>query len=76
MSSAVERRLAEIEDMLAAIERHDGAGHRRDPFEMTDSEAVEEWHRLNHLPLPRVMLPKFGPEEEAAIIAKWRRLRG
>jgi hypothetical protein len=76
MTTAVERRIAEIEALLAAVERHDGVGHRRDPFEMTDAECVEEWHRLNHLPLPRVMLPKFDLEEEAAIIAKWRRLRG
>ena len=40
---------------------------------MTAAECVEEWHRLcdAHLPGSRRLLT---PEEEAAIIAEWRRL--
>ena len=43
---------------------------------MTDSEAVEEWRRLCHLHPPGMVLPKLDPEEQAAIIAEWRRLTG
>jgi hypothetical protein len=51
VTTALDKRLDEIERMLAGIER-DVADHRRDPFEMTDAECVEAVHKLCHLHPP------------------------
>jgi hypothetical protein len=68
-----DKRLCEIERLIAEVERG-GVAVRPDPFEMTDVACAEEWHRLCHLHPPGWSRPKLDPEEEAEIVAEWRRL--
>ena len=76
MTTALERRIAEIERLLAELAPK-STDHQRDPFEMTDAGCVEEWRRLCPLRPPGSWRPRpLSAEEEAAIIAEWRRLTG
>jgi hypothetical protein len=73
--SPIDKRLGEIERILAGFER-EVVAWRPDPHEMTDAEAVEEWRRLCHARPPGSWRPKSDPAQEAAIVAEWRRLTG
>jgi hypothetical protein len=75
MTTALERRIAEIERMLAELAPN-STDHRRDPFEMTDVECVAAVYRFCHRHPPGWQGPKPDPAEEARIIAEWRRLTG
>jgi hypothetical protein len=70
-AAEIDRRIAELERLLAEIDRDEGAP-RPAPHEMTDQECVDAIRRLCKLPVerPRAM----DPEEEAEVIAEWRRL--
>jgi hypothetical protein len=72
--SPIDKRLGEIERILAEFER-EVVAWRLAPRDLTDAEAVEEWRRLCHLHPPGWSRPKLNPDEEAAIVAEWRRLK-
>ena len=72
MNASLERRIAEIERMLAETVP-EPAGPRRDLFKMSAAECVEEWHRLCQSSGGWRRRP-YPPDVEAWIIAKWRAL--
>jgi hypothetical protein len=72
--SPLDKRLGEIERLLAKVER-DWAGHRLDPFAMTDAEAVEACRWFNTARRGDGWQPRrTTPAEEAAMVAAWREL--
>jgi hypothetical protein len=79
MSSAFERRLAEIEaalERLTADRQHGDDLVTRDPATLTDLEAADAWRRLCQRPPMASDSRPMSDAERAAILAAWREMTG
>jgi hypothetical protein len=70
--NAILRRIAEIERLIEQATAAEPCA--RPAHELTDAECVDAYRRLAKLQIPKP--PPFSPQEEAAIVAAWRKLVG
>jgi hypothetical protein len=77
VSAGQRRRLEAIELAVAGLRDAASSVGTKSVDEMTDSEAVLEWYRLCHMPMPRPVPPlrPLSREEEEQILAEWWRLK-
>jgi hypothetical protein len=70
MPTVIERRLADLERLVAEAERAPAGVAAKPVDAMTPDEIIEEWRRLTRGPCPPRRLPPLSPAEEARLEAE------